>query len=80
MNRRKPSIQVDKPIPQKKSRKVTIVRELSPLMSHVGFQGGRHLHPDRLPTKQHDATVSLRIFDTKEETIENVQKYYAFLH
>ncbi|XP_071163280.1 malignant fibrous histiocytoma-amplified sequence 1 homolog isoform X1 [Mytilus edulis] len=75
MNRRKPSIQVDKPIPQKKSRKVTIVRELSPLMSHVGFQGGRHLHPDRLPTKQHDATVSLRIFDTKEETIENVQKY-----
>lgn len=76
MNRRKASFQVEKPAGSstKKSKKVTIVKESSPLMSHVGFQGARHLHPDRLPSKHNDATVSLRIFDTKDDTIENVQK------
>ena len=76
MNRGKAPVHTEKPMQhaQKKSRKVTIVRQNSPLMSHVGFQGARHLHPDRLPSKQHDATVSLRLFDTRDDTIENVQK------
>jgi len=76
MNRGKAPVHTEKPMQhaQKKSRKVTIVRQTSPLMSHVGFQGARHLHPDRLPSRQHDATVSLRLFDTRDDTIENVQK------
>lgn len=78
MNRRKAPVHVEKPPGthgQRKTRKVAIVKETSPLMTHVGFQGSRHLHPDRLPTKQQDPTVSLRLLDANEETIENVQKY-----
>ncbi|XP_033759416.1 malignant fibrous histiocytoma-amplified sequence 1-like isoform X1 [Pecten maximus] len=42
-------------------------------MSHMGFQGARHMHPERLPTKQREKAVSLRLFDLEKETIENVQ-------
>jgi hypothetical protein len=38
------------------------------------FYSGETFHPDRLPSRQHDATVSLRLFDTRDDTIENVQK------
>lgn len=42
-------------------------------MAHVGFEGARHLHPDRMPSKQLERTVSLRLLDITPETIENVQ-------
>lgn len=43
-------------------------------MAHLGYQGARHLHPQRLPTKSAEKTVSVRLLDLGNETIENVQK------
>ena len=43
-------------------------------MSHMGFQGARHMHPERMPTKQQERATNLRLFDIRPETIENVQK------
>lgn len=39
----------------------------------MGFQGARHMHPERLPTKQKEKAVSLRLFDLNKETVDNVQ-------
>lgn len=42
-------------------------------MAHVGFQGARHMHPERLPSAKKERTVSVRLFDTNEETLQNME-------
>lgn len=46
-----------------------------PIMAHVGFEGSRHMHPERIPTPKHDKTTSLRLFDVTKDTLENIEKY-----
>lgn len=75
MNRRKQPLQTASHATQKKPRRVKISKNLAPpLMAHLGYQGARHLHPQRLPTKSAEKTVSVRLLDLGNETIENVQK------
>lgn len=60
----------------KKRRRTRIVAkrpQTQPLV-HQGFQGARHLHPERLPNPTPETTVSLRLFDVTKDTLENVQK------
>ncbi|XP_052784171.1 malignant fibrous histiocytoma-amplified sequence 1-like isoform X2 [Mya arenaria] len=44
-----------------------------PTMAHVGFQGARHMHPERMPSARSERTTAIRLFDTSEETLENVE-------
>ena len=46
-----------------------------PVMAHVGFEGSRHMHPERMPTPKREKTTSLRLFDVTKDTIENIEKY-----
>lgn len=48
-------------------------RAITPL-THVGFQGARHLHPERLPSAKRERPVSIRLLDANAETIVNVQR------
>ena len=74
MNRRKKEPVSSASHHTKKSRRVKVTtNNKPPLMSHIGHQGARHLHPERLPTKHPDKTVSVRLLDMRQETIENVQ-------
>ncbi|XP_053403318.1 malignant fibrous histiocytoma-amplified sequence 1 homolog isoform X2 [Mercenaria mercenaria] len=43
-----------------------------PTMAHVGFQGARHMHPERLPSAKRERTLSVRLFDTNEDTLESM--------
>ena len=44
-----------------------------PIMAHVGFEGSRHMHPERIPTPKHEKTTSLRLFDVTKDTLENIE-------
>ncbi|KAK3604652.1 hypothetical protein CHS0354_007195 [Potamilus streckersoni] len=57
-----------------RSTKEHVVTSYRP-MTHLQFEGARHLHPERLPTKQKEKTASLRIFDVTKNTVDKVQPY-----
>jgi len=59
---------------KRKTRRIQVVESAFGPMSHMGFQGARHMHPERLPTRQKEKAVSLRLFDLRQETVDNVQK------
>ncbi|KAH3797569.1 hypothetical protein DPMN_151152 [Dreissena polymorpha] len=44
-----------------------------PSLAHVGFQGARHMHPERVPSARKERTTSIRLFDTSEDTLDNVE-------
>ncbi|XP_060560981.1 malignant fibrous histiocytoma-amplified sequence 1 homolog isoform X2 [Ruditapes philippinarum] len=43
-----------------------------PTMAHVGFQGARHMHPERLPSAKRERSMSVRLFDTNEDTLQSM--------
>ncbi|XP_041349799.1 malignant fibrous histiocytoma-amplified sequence 1 homolog isoform X2 [Gigantopelta aegis] len=43
-------------------------------ITHVGFCEARHLHPERLPSAKPEKAVSVRLLDTSNETIKNIQQ------
>ncbi|CAL1531996.1 unnamed protein product [Lymnaea stagnalis] len=42
-------------------------------VSHVGYQGARHLQPERLPSDGREDVVAIRIIDLSSETLANVK-------
>lgn len=49
--------------------------------AHLGFEGARHLHPERLPSakSRRERAVSFRMLDYDDETIEQVQQLKSHL-
>ena len=43
-------------------------------LAHIGFEGSRHQIPDRLPSARGERTVSMRVIDLNEDTLENIKQ------
>lgn len=65
---------------KQKTAKVKVEERVEiPPLAHLHYQGDRHLHPQRLPSAKREVPVSLRLLDTKPQTVENVTKIGRFL-
>ena len=42
-------------------------------MAHMGFEGSRHLVPERLPSARRERTVGIRVIDLNQDTVDNIQ-------
>ena len=48
-------------------------RACPPPLAGLGFEGARHVIPERLPSARRDRTRTMRLLDTENETLENLK-------
>ena len=63
---------VSTPIPHQKSVKVSVRKSMP--MAHLGFEGSRHLEPERLPSGRKERARTVRVIELNQDTIDSIKQ------